>query len=117
MVVIRLARTGAKKRPFYNLVVADVRTPRDGRFIERIGFYNPVAHGKETTLRMNLEAYNTWITKGAKPTNRVKALYKMSVKNDGNDVQARFEKTRKIPSDIAKSVKPKPPIAEELAEK
>ena len=55
MVVIRLARGGAKKRPFYNIVVADSRTRRDGRFIERVGFYNPIASEKEEGLRLSLE--------------------------------------------------------------
>ena len=60
MVVIRLARGGAKKRPFYNLVVADSRTRRDGRFIERIGFYNPLATEKEEGLRIASDRLNFW---------------------------------------------------------
>ena len=55
MVVIRLARGGAKKRPFYNVVVADSRSRRDGRFIERVGYYNPVASGQETSLKLSHE--------------------------------------------------------------
>ena len=65
MVVIRLARGGAKKRPFYNLVVADSRRARDGRFIERIGFYNPKAPQGQETLRINKERLAFWRTKGA----------------------------------------------------
>ena len=65
MVVIRLARSGAKKRPFYNMVVADSRSRRDGRFVERIGFYNPVASGKEVGLRVNLERLAYWQGHGA----------------------------------------------------
>jgi small subunit ribosomal protein S16 len=65
MVVIRLARGGAKKRPFYNLVVADSRCARDGRFIERIGFYNPKAPEGEETLRINRERLAHWQAKGA----------------------------------------------------
>lgn len=65
MVVIRLARGGAKKRPFYNLVVADSRTRRDGRFIERIGFYNPVASGAEESLRIAADRLNYWVGQGA----------------------------------------------------
>jgi len=65
MVVIRLARGGAKKRPFYNLVVADSRTRRDGRFIERIGFYNPIATEKEEGLRVVADRLNYWLGQGA----------------------------------------------------
>ena len=72
MVVIRLARGGSKKkRPFYQVVVADKRASRDGRFIEKIGFFNPMARGQEVETRIDLEAYNAWIAKGAQPTERV----------------------------------------------
>ena len=76
MVVIRLARGGAKKRPFYQVVVADQRRSRDGRYIENLGFYNPLAKGQETELRLDLDAYNAWVEKGAQPSERVKALVK-----------------------------------------
>jgi small subunit ribosomal protein S16 len=65
MVVIRLARGGAKKRPFFNIVVADSRNRRDGRFIERLGFYNPVAAGGEQTLRVALDRVSFWSGHGA----------------------------------------------------
>jgi small subunit ribosomal protein S16 len=65
MVVIRLARGGAKKRPFYNMVVADSRARRDGRFIERIGFYNPLASGKEEGLRIATDRLSYWQQQGA----------------------------------------------------
>ena len=65
MVVIRLARGGAKKRPFYNIVVAHQRERRDGRFIERVGFYNPVAAGGEQPLRVALDRVNYWHSVGA----------------------------------------------------
>ena len=65
MVVIRLARGGAKKRPFFNLVVADSRRSRDGRFIERIGFYNPKAPEGQETLRIDRERLTYWQSKGA----------------------------------------------------
>ena len=65
MVVIRLARGGAKKRPFYNIVVTDSRERRDGRFIERIGFYNPMASGGEQPLRMALDRVTYWSGVGA----------------------------------------------------
>ncbi|OOS06469.1 SSU ribosomal protein S16P [Moraxella cuniculi DSM 21768] len=76
MVVIRLARGGSKKRPFYQVVVADKRAARDGRFIEKIGFFNPLARGQEVETRIDLEAYNAWIAKGAQPTERVASLVK-----------------------------------------
>jgi small subunit ribosomal protein S16 len=65
MVVIRLARGGAKKRPFYNIVVADSRERRDGRFIERVGFYNPVAAGAEQPLRVAMDRVTYWAGQGA----------------------------------------------------
>ncbi|MDO5770151.1 MAG: 30S ribosomal protein S16, partial [Psychrobacter sp.] len=76
MVVIRLARGGAKKRPFYQVVVADQRRSRDGRYIENIGFFNPLAKGAEESVRLNLEAYQTWVDKGAQPSERVASLVK-----------------------------------------
>ena len=74
MVTIRLARGGAKKRPFYHITVADVRSPRDGRFIERIGFFNPVARGREERLRLDLERMEYWKSQGAQITPRVATL-------------------------------------------
>lgn len=74
MVTIRLSRGGAKKRPFYNIVVADSRNRRDGRFIERIGFYNPVATGNEETLRINGERLTYWQGVGAQVSDRVANL-------------------------------------------
>jgi small subunit ribosomal protein S16 len=65
MVVIRLARGGAKKRPFYNIVVADARERRDGRFIERVGFYNPMASGAEQALRVAMDRVSYWSGIGA----------------------------------------------------
>jgi small subunit ribosomal protein S16 len=76
MVTIRLARGGAKKRPFYNIVVTDSRNPRDGRFIERLGFYNPVAKGGEQPLSINTERLEYWVKNGAQPSERVAGLIK-----------------------------------------
>ncbi len=76
MVTIRLARTGAKKRPFYHIVATDSRSPRDGRYIERLGFFNPVARGGEEELRIDLELVDTWVAKGAQLTERAAALVK-----------------------------------------
>lgn len=74
MVVIRLARSGAKKRPFYHMVVTDKRNPRDGRYIERVGYFNPVARGQDIRLRINQERINYWQSVGAKASNRVDDL-------------------------------------------
>lgn len=76
MVVIRLSRGGAKKRPFYHLTVADRRRPRDGKYIERIGFFNPVARGQEERLRVDQERVDYWLGKGAVPSERVATLLK-----------------------------------------
>jgi len=78
MVTIRLARTGAKKQPFYHLVVADSRMPRDGRFIERLGFYNPVSQGKEERLKIDLERVDYWVGQGAQASDKVASLVKQS---------------------------------------
>jgi small subunit ribosomal protein S16 len=78
MVVIRLARGGAKKRPFYNVVVADSRNRRDGRFIERVGYYNPIASGQETGLKLELERISYWKDRGAKLSDTVAMLVKRS---------------------------------------
>ncbi len=80
MVSIRLSRAGAKKRPFYHLVVTDSRNRRDGRYIERVGFFNPVGTEREENLRIDLERVDYWISKGAKPSDRVAALVKASRK-------------------------------------
>ncbi|WP_066801065.1 30S ribosomal protein S16 [Moraxella oblonga] len=80
MVVIRMARGGAKKRPFYQIVVADKRAPRDGRHIQKIGFFNPLARGQEESFRIDLDSYNAWIAKGAKPTDRIVQLVKQAQK-------------------------------------
>ena len=78
MVVIRLARGGAKKRPFYNMVVADSRARRDGRFIERIGFYNPIATDKEEGLRIAADRLGYWQQQGAQLSPTVARLVKQS---------------------------------------
>lgn len=80
MVVIRMARGGAKKRPFYRIVVADKRNPRDGKFIERIGFFNPVAKGGEERLKLDVAKAQEWIAKGAQPSERVASLIKEAQK-------------------------------------
>ena len=74
MVTIRLARAGTKNRPFYHVVVADSRHKRDGRHIERIGFFNPIAVGKEPPCSIDFDRAEYWITQGAQPSDRVSQL-------------------------------------------
>ena len=76
MVVIRLARGGSKKRPFYNIVATDSRNRRDGRFNERIGFYNPMASGAAPRLSINEASLNAWVANGAQMSDTVARLYK-----------------------------------------
>lgn len=80
MVTIRLSRGGSKKNPFYKIVVADIRTKRDGACIERLGFYNPGAKGGEVALRIDSERANYWISQGAQPTDRAKQLLKQAAR-------------------------------------
>jgi len=80
MVVIRLSRGGSKNRPFFNLVVADSRNRRDGRFIERVGFYNPVAPEGPDQLRVNLDRIAFWQDKGAQVSDAVRKLVKRGAK-------------------------------------
>jgi len=76
MVTIRLSRGGAKKKPYYHISVADSRFARDSRFIERVGFFNPVARGQEEKLRLDLERVDYWVSKGAQMSDRVSQLVK-----------------------------------------
>ena len=80
MVTIRLSRTGAKKRPFYHIVVTDSRSARDGRYIERVGFFNPIATGGEERLRLDRERFEHWVSKGAQASDRVAKLVKQAAK-------------------------------------
>lgn len=78
MVTIRLARGGAKKRPFYHVVVTDSRNARDGRYIERLGFFNPIAVGGEQKLRIDTERARHWTDRGARPSERVAKLLRQA---------------------------------------
>ncbi|QQK07308.1 30S ribosomal protein S16 [Miniphocaeibacter halophilus] len=86
-VKIRLKRMGSKKNPFYRIVVADIRAPRDGKFIEEIGYYNPLTEPK--TVKVDAEKVNKWIKNGAKPTDTVNRLFKNNgvyeTKNDNSE--------------------------------
>lgn len=80
MVTIRLSRGGAKNRPFYQVVVADSRCGRDGRYIERVGFFNPLARGNEQKLQLDIERVAYWQENGAQPSDRVASLIKAAKK-------------------------------------
>ncbi|MEY4427099.1 MAG: hypothetical protein RL535_1397 [Pseudomonadota bacterium] len=80
MVVIRLSRGGAKARPFFNIVVADKRTRRDGRFIERVGFYNPSATGGEESIRVAIDRVTYWKNVGAQASPTVERLFAQAAK-------------------------------------
>lgn len=80
MVTIRLARGGALKRPFYHLVVTDSRSPRDGRFIEKVGYFNPVAKGQDARLVVKTDRIEYWVGKGAQTSDRVTKLLKENAK-------------------------------------
>jgi len=96
MVVIRLSRGGAKKRPFYHIVAADRRRSRDGRYIEKLGYFNPLAAGGETRLNIDHDRYQYWEQKGAQPSERVKSLIKDFIAgNTGPDMLTRTEATAK----------------------
>jgi small subunit ribosomal protein S16 len=90
MVVIRLSRTGAKKRPFYHVVAADKRCPRDGRNIEQLGYFNPIASGEEFKIHLNIERVEYWLSCGAQPSERVERLIK-----DFKKMPPREEKPKK----------------------
>lgn len=80
MVTIRMSRGGAKRRPFYHIVVTDSRNKRDGRFIERLGFFNPTATGAEELLRMDVDRIQHWVSQGAQLSDRVASLLKQKQK-------------------------------------
>ena len=101
MVKIRLARSGAKKRPFYHLVAADSRSPRDGRFIERLGFFNPIAVGGEVRLRVDTTRVDHWVARGAQLTDRAanlvgEAREQLTVVPDGGAPGAEAEPAEEI---------------------
>ena len=93
MLTIRLARAGAKKRPFFHITVADSRKPRDGRFIERVGYFNPISKGKEIRLEINQERVDYWLSQGANMSKRVLTLLK-----ENNETPEEKEK-RELDSD------------------
>ena len=88
MVVIRLSRAGAKGRPFYHIVATDSRNRRDGRYLERLGFYNPVARGQEQGLRVSMERLNYWTGVGAQLSDTVQRLVKQQAKQPAQQAAA-----------------------------
>ena len=114
MVIIRLARSGAKKNPYYFITVADERRPRDGKFIERLGFFNPSASGQEERLRLDLDKLNEWVAKGAQLSERVQSLVK-EANLSPEELQAKLD-AKKAKADAKKaSIEAK--LAKEAEEK
>jgi len=113
MVVIRLARGGAKKRPFYSIVIADRRSPRDGRHLEVVGFFNPGARGEEVRLHLEMERVQYWLGTGAQASDRVKSLLKENRQSATANVEIVeiVEKAEKAPAKKAS----KAPKAEAVA--
>lgn len=101
MVVIRLARAGAHKSPFYHLVVADKRKARDGRFIERVGYYNPIAPASENYLSITLERVEYWVNHGAQPSPTVARLIKDFTKYGPRPKPAKKPKVKKVETPAA----------------
>ena len=107
-VVIRMARAGTKKRPFYHIVVADSRAPRDGRFIERLGFFNPLLPKDNTDrLKLDMDKVKAWVAKGAQPSDRVMrfldAAGSMKREKRNNPEKAVPRKERKAKEEAAKA--------------
>ena len=120
MLTIRLARSGAKKRPFYHVSVADSRMPRDGRFVERVGYYNPIASGQEVRLELDLERIDYWIGQGAQPSDRVLNLLKQN-KETPEETEKRLaikdlKRQKKLAKKLAAKEPEEAPAAEEAAE-
>ena len=113
MLTIRLARSGAKKRPFYHISVADSRMPRDGRFVERVGYYNPIASGQETRLQIDVERIDYWISQGAQPSDRVLNLLKQNKETPEQTEKRLAAKESKRQKKLAKKLAEKEPVAEE----
>ena len=112
MLTIRLARSGAKKRPFYHISVADSRMPRDGRFVERVGYYNPIASGQEIRLQIDVERIDYWISKGAQPSDRVLNLLKQNKETPEQAEKRLAAKETKRQKKLAKKLAEKEPVQE-----
>ena len=108
MVSIRLSRGGAKKRPFYHIVVTDQRNRRDGRYIERLGFFNPVARGGEQKLQVDVARVEYWVGHGAQPSARVAALLE-TYRKSPPAVESEAEAEKPAPKEV-KAVKSEPKV-------
>ena len=113
MLTIRLARSGAKKRPFFHVSVADSRMPRDGRFVERVGYYNPIASGQEVRLELDIERIDYWIGQGAQPSDRVLNLLKQNKETPEQTEKRLATKDLKRQKKLAKKLADKEPVEEE----
>ena len=106
MVVVRLAKSGAKKNPYYFITVADSRKPRDGAFIERLGFFNPSAKGSEERMRFNVERLDHWISQGAQLSDKVKELAK-DARLSPDDLQSKLDAKKEKRNQKKEAVKAK----------
>lgn len=94
MVVIRLARAGAKKKPFYHVVIADSRRSRDGRYIKKVGLFDPMARGNSLRLRLDHDVIAEWVQKGAQPSERVSQLLKEYEEAGNTEIKGEAQETR-----------------------
>ena len=122
MLTIRLARAGVKKRPFFHIRVADSRKPRDGRFIEKVGYFNPIASGQEVRLEVDQERIDYWIAQGAQLSDRVITLLRQNAETPEQSEKRETEKEAKRLKKLAHKAKLKvvdevpEDITEEVAE-
>ena len=107
MLTIRLARAGAKKRPFFHITVADSRKPRDGRFIERVGYFNPISKGKEVRIEINQDRIDYWLSQGANISDRVLTLIKESNETPEEKEKRVANKEKRRPRKLAKRAEAK----------
>ena len=107
MLTIRLARAGAKKKPFFHITVADSRMPRDGRFIERVGYFNPISRGKEVRLEVNQERIDYWVSQGAQLSERVLTLIEEIKETPEEKIKREEKKEKRRLKKVAKSAEKK----------
>ena len=107
MLKIRLARAGAKKKPFFHITVADSRMPRDGRFIERVGYFNPISRGKEVRLEVNQERIDYWVSQGAQLSERVLTLIEENTETPEEKIKREEKKEKRRLKKVAKSAEKK----------
>lgn len=123
MVVIRLSRGGTNKRPFYKIMVADKRAARDGSSVEQLGYFNPIASGREKRLEIDMERVNYWLAKGAQPSDRVQGLLREQAKPEllekrktKNLVRKERKKVEKAKSKVQDAPEAADPAKKESAE-